>query len=89
MPRVIQTGYVCNMAAEDFWALRQDVGFDEHIAAVDKQNAEWLSNESFADAAGNGQIRRVTRLAYKENPIPKSVRSMVGDGEFAFKVALA
>ena len=86
MPRVIQTGYVCNMAAEDFWALRQDVGFDEHIAAVDKQTAEWLSNEPFVDAEGNGQVRRTTRLAYKENPIPKSVRSMVGDGEFAFKV---
>lgn len=86
MPRVIQTGYVCNMSAEDFWALRQDIGFDEHIAAVDKQNAEWLVNEPSVDAEGNGQIRRTTRLTYKENPIPKSVRGMVGDGDFSFKV---
>ena len=67
--------------------MRVDLGFDKYLAAVEKQNAEWQLNDEFKDADGNRQIRRTTKLIYKENPVPRSVRSMVGDGEFSFTVS--
>lgn len=74
------------MSAEEFWGLRVDLGFDKYLAAVEKQNAEWQLNDEFRDAEGNRQLRRTAKLIYKENPVPKSVRSMVGDGDFMFTV---
>ena len=74
------------MSAEEFWSLRCDLGFDKYLAAVEKQNAEWQLNDEFRDAEGNRQLRRTAKLIYKENPVPKSVRSMVGDGDFMFTV---
>ena len=53
MVRKIETSHLCAMSADEFWALRKDVGFDQHIAAADKQNAEWEVNEPFTDAEGN------------------------------------
>ena len=86
MPRQIECKHLCEMSVEEFWALRLDVGFDKHIAEEGKQNCDWSLNEEFKDAEGNRQIRRTAKTTYKENPVPKSVRNMVGDGEFAFTV---
>ena len=86
MPRQVECKHLCALSADAFWSLRCDLGFDKYLAAIEKQNAEWQLNDEFRDAEGNRQLRRIAKLIYKENPVPKSVRGMIGDGDFMFTV---
>ena len=73
MPRQVECKHLCALSADEFWSLRCDLGFDKYLAAIEKQNAEWQLNDEFRDAQGNRQLRRIAKLIYKENPVPKSV----------------
>ena len=44
----------------------------------------WLKEE--ADAEGHPCVEREVRLTFRENPVPKALRGMLKDPEFAFLV---
>ena len=47
-------------------------------------NLVWLEN--FNDEEGKEMVKRRVRLTFKENPVPKALRGMLKDPEFAFHV---
>jgi len=77
---------LCELSAEQFWALRADLSYDQYIADFDKQVFQlcWLKEE--ADAEGHPCVEREVRLTFRENPVPKALRGMLKDPEFAFLV---
>jgi hypothetical protein len=76
----------CDLSAEQFWALRADVNWDNSIAEYDGQvfNLNWVKDE--VDAEGNPMVSREVRLTFRENPVPKALRGMLKDPDFAFLV---
>lgn len=81
MPRSMKASYVCKMSAEEFWALRMDLGFDQFQA--DERNGGFKLLEN---VIVDGRVSRTTVLTFKENPIPPRFRSYLGADEFSFKV---
>jgi hypothetical protein len=69
------------MSAEEFWALRMDLGFDQFQA--DERNGGFKLLEN---VIVDGRVSRTTVLTFKENPIPPRFRSYLGADEFSFKV---
>ena len=137
--RDFETRHLCELSAEQFWALRADLSYDQYIADFDKQARRrplcslplctpllhspppprhprarrlalpwparlvhrvrahasrldapqvfqlcWLKEE--ADAEGHPCVEREVRLTFRENPVPKALRGMLKDPEFAFLV---
>ena len=81
MVKTVKASNICNLSAEEFWWLRMDVGFDLYMANARDGGCEVLElNE------GTEKVERVTLLTYQENPIPPSLRGMLGATEFSFKV---
>ena len=81
MPRTMKASYVCKMSAEEFWALRMDLGFDQFQADERNGGFKVLENDVV-----DGRVSRTTVLTFKENPIPQRFRSYLGADEFSFKV---
>ena len=82
MVKKVVVSNLCNLAAEDFWALRMDVGFDLYMADARAGGCEVIElNENAL-----GEVHRTTLLTYQENPIPPSLRGMFGAETFSFKV---
>ena len=81
MPKTMTAANLCAMSAEEFWALRLDMGFDEFQAA-ERRGGFKVLDEVVAD----GVIKRTTVLTYEENPIPERLRGYLGASEFSFKV---
>lgn len=77
----MKASYVCKMSAEEFWALRMDLGFDQFQA--DERNGGFKVLEN---VVVDGRVSRTTVLTFKENPIPPRFRSYLGADEFSFKV---
>ena len=77
----MKASYVCKMSAEEFWALRMDLGFDQFQA--DERNGGFKLLEN---VIVDGRVSRTTVLTFKENPIPPRFRSYLGADEFSFKV---
>ena len=73
------------MAAERFWELRSDVGFDHYFAELDKQLCEVKLIQS-PTIEGHTAMRREMKLTLKENPLPPRLRKMMGKSEFTFIV---
>ena len=84
MVRAIETASVCDCSAEVFWQLRMDVGFDEYLAKLEKQHFKVLSLSEEAEH-GEVVVDRTTSIAYQENPIPSSLRGVLGK-EFSFTI---
>ena len=79
----------CEQSAATFWALRSDVGFDRWFAALDRQDISVLGNEESTGADGLVSTRRLQKLSFRTNPIPKPFRRLAGlrtDETFAFHV---
>ena len=81
MPREISIEMPFAMGAATFWALRMDRNFDVFCAHHDKMNYHPESNEMTVDGEGLVYVQQRNRLQMKENPVPKSVRGMVGSGD--------
>lgn len=75
-----------NLSAEQFWALRADQQWDEHVANLDGQvfHLSWAKDE--VDTEENPMVRREVRLTFRENPVPKALRGLLKDPDFAFLV---
>ena len=82
MVRTVKSSNLCQLSAEEFWALRMDVGFDVFMADARGGGCQVLDLSEHKD----GMVDRSTLLTYQENPIPPSLRSMLGATEFSFKV---
>ena len=75
------------MSAEAFWALRMDRSFDEYCARLDKQVFHPEADNLSEDSEGLVFVQQRCRLQMKENPVPKSVRGMLGSGDdFSYRV---
>jgi hypothetical protein len=74
------------LSAEQFWALRADQRWDAHVADLDGQvfHLSWAKDE--VDAEGNPMVRREVRLTFRDNPVPKALRGLLKDPDFAFLV---
>ena len=70
----------CPMAAEEFWALRSDTGFDDYFAALDRQQFQCLKNDVHSGADGHQRIYREFKLCALDNPIPKALRGLLPKG---------
>ena len=87
MPREISIDFPFPMGAEAFWALRMDRNFDVYCAHHDKMNYHPESHELSYDSEGLLYVQQYNRLQMKENPVPKSVRGMLGSGDdFSYRV---
>ena len=77
----------CNMAADEFWALRSDTGFDDFFAKLDKQTFTCFKNEAFTKD-GQSHIKREFKLSASENPVPKALRGFLPKGieDFSLRV---
>ena len=90
MPREIALTLECPLSAEGFWALRMDRGFDDYCARLDSQLCISEPDAVVTDAEGLVFIERLCLLQMKQNPIPPSVRRMIGSpDEFAYRVTCA
>ncbi|KAL3910511.1 MAG: hypothetical protein SGPRY_009028 [Prymnesium sp.] len=75
----------CNCSASDYWRLRyhNKNGFDRFRAAADGNRHEVL----LFDEDEQGFIKRVSKVSANVNPVPRSMRKMLGVGdEFYFKI---
>ena len=74
----------CACAAREYWNIRAEGnGFDQYRAMADRNRHEVLSFEEDAD----GYIKRVSRVISNENPLPASMRKMLGMGnDFSFRI---
>ncbi|KAL3902286.1 MAG: hypothetical protein SGPRY_012128 [Prymnesium sp.] len=73
-------------SAEEFWSYRLDLDFDRLIAEADGQVVSLVRLDNKTDEHGHDMIDRDVRLTFKNNPVPKTLRSMLKDPEFAFNV---
>ena len=78
--------YPIGLSAEAFWELRLDRAFDAYIAECDGQCFHLLQCEHTPDAPGGWRLDRKVRLTFRENPVPKALRGLFGDPEFAVNV---
>ena len=69
-PRVVTKSHPCAVAAEGYWALRDDDGFDQFTAKADGNTHEVVSTLTDAD----GCVTRVSKVTALKNPIPKALR---------------
>ena len=81
MVKTVKTSNLCNLSAEEFWGLRMDVGFDLFMANARSGGCEVLELKEQGES-----VTRTTLLTYQENPIPPSLRGMLGANEFSCKV---
>ena len=81
MVKTVRTSNLCNLSAEEFWGLRMDVGFDLFMANARSGGCEVLELKEQGES-----VTRTTLLTYQENPIPPSLRGMLGANEFSCKV---
>ena len=85
--RTLDVSVVCPLAAEEFWSLRMDQGFDKAMASNRGGGFEVLDLEESTDSEGLVVVNRTSLLTYKENPIPAALRGMMGTSDdFFFKV---
>ena len=73
-------------SAEEFWSYRLDLDFDRLIAEADGQVVHLERLDEKADDHGDMMIDRDVKLTFKSNPVPKSLRNMLKDPDFAFNV---
>ena len=81
MVKTVKTSNLCNLSAEEFWALRMDVGFDLFMANARSGGCEVLELKEQGES-----VTRTTLLTYQENPIPPALRGMLRANEFSCKV---
>ena len=71
------------MSAADFWRLRMATAFEEHLARGEKQLYSQLEFEEDVDGIGEVTVRRVSKLTFETNPVPKALRGFLKDPDFA------
>ncbi|KAL1530825.1 hypothetical protein AB1Y20_001721 [Prymnesium parvum] len=87
MPREFKVEHPCEMAAERFWALRVDEGFDHYSAELDNQVLEMQQFDETTENDGRTTVARAYTLKLKENPVPPRLRGLMGGkGDLAFTV---
>jgi len=74
-------------SAEEFWSYRLDLRFDELIVEGDGQVMRVERWDDLQDAQGHAVVDRTVKLTFKKNPVPKSLRGLLNDPEFAFEVS--
>ena len=74
----------CACSASDYWSLRaKGNGFDQYRALADGNRHKVLS----VVEDDQGYITRVSKVTANENPIPMSMRKMLGLGDdFSFRI---
>ena len=86
MVRLFETETLCDCSAEQFWQLRTDLEFDRYLARIEKQTFKLVSLEE-ATEEGKLVISRTSHIVYEENPIPSSLRGIMGKAPFAFTIS--
>ena len=74
-----------DMSAAEFWELRMTTGLEEHVASGEQQIYTELEFEKGVDADGNEIVRRVAKLEFTKNPVPKPLRRFLQDPDFSFQ----
>ena len=82
--RVLESSVDIPLPARQYWALRLDDGFDAFCARADGCFIQPVSFERTTDANGLARCVAESRLVYEENPVPASLRHMLGTETFAF-----
>ena len=76
-PRVMHATTRVGMAAEEYWALRLDQGFDLFCAELDKSTFEPIERRTEKHDGKSFEFMECL-LLYKENPVPKHLQHMMG-----------
>ena len=82
--RVLEFSVDIPLPARQYWALRLDDGFDAFCARADGCFIQPVSFARSTDANGLARCVAESRLVYEENPVPASLRHMLGTETFAF-----
>ena len=76
--RIIEMATRVDMSAQQYWALRLDVHFDEFCAERDSSRFTLTSQTEGSDAEGNAMVETKGVLTSSENLLPTSLQSMLG-----------
>lgn len=79
--------YRCNLPPQAYWALKQNLQYEQFLAGAENNHYEVLSCSEDTDEHGQVICKRSTRVTAIDNPFPPSLRSWLGvvDG-FSFEI---
>eukprot|EP00966_Prymnesium_polylepis_P115574 2671749-Prymnesium_polylepis.1 len=81
--REFDTSVEVPCSAKLLWSLRQHRSFDDFLAEHEKQQFFLCHEKRWKDGAGEEMMERKIKLEFRENPVPRAMRSLLKNPDLA------